>query len=99
MLAELRSAHQKYKYIEAELVQRKRRLAFKQPEIRKCLEAVKMLQSREEEGEAVRRVWSGGGVSGCAGQGDGGVRGAWARAGLRCEHAHCCWAAAGAAAA
>ena len=54
MLTELRGAHQKYKYIEAELVQRKRRLAFKQPEIRKCLDAVTLLLARREAGEAVR---------------------------------------------
>ena len=30
VLNELRGAHQKYKYIEAEIVQRKKRLAFKQ---------------------------------------------------------------------
>ncbi|KAL4443745.1 hypothetical protein ABPG75_011482 [Micractinium tetrahymenae] len=51
VLTELRTAHQKYKYIEAELVQRKRRLAFKQPEIKKCLEAVNLLLQRSEEGE------------------------------------------------
>lgn len=35
-------------------MQRKRRLAFKQPEIKKCLEAVNLLLQRREEGEPVR---------------------------------------------
>ena len=53
MLTELRASHQKYKYIEAEIVQRKRRLAFKQPEIQKCLAAVNLLLQRQEAGESV----------------------------------------------
>ncbi|RMZ56455.1 hypothetical protein APUTEX25_004678 [Auxenochlorella protothecoides] len=53
-LNELRGAHQKYKYIEQEIVQRKQRLAFKQPEIEKCLASVKLLAAQKEEGtEAV----------------------------------------------
>ncbi|PRW56744.1 Prefoldin subunit 3 [Chlorella sorokiniana] len=51
VLNELRGAHQKYKYIEAEIVQRKKRLAFKQPEIRKCLDAVTLLLAQHEAGE------------------------------------------------
>lgn len=35
-------------------MQRKRRLAFKQPEIKKCLESVNLLLQRREEGEPVR---------------------------------------------
>ncbi|KAL4858435.1 Prefoldin subunit 3 [Chlorella vulgaris] len=52
VITELRTAHQKYKYIEAEYVQRKRRLAFKLPEIQKCLNAVNLLLQRQEEGES-----------------------------------------------
>lgn len=51
VLNELRGAHQKYKYIEAEIVQRKKRLAFKQPEIRKCLDAVLLLLAQHDAGE------------------------------------------------
>ena len=54
MITELRASHQKYKYIEAEIVQRKRRLAFKQPEIQKCLAAVNLLLDRQEAAESVR---------------------------------------------
>lgn len=54
VISELRDSHQKYKYIEAELVQRKRRLAFKRPEIQKCLDAVNLLLQRHEAGESVR---------------------------------------------
>ena len=53
MLRELREQHQKYKYIEQEILQRKKRLSFKQPEIQKCLNAVNMLLQRQEAGEAV----------------------------------------------
>jgi hypothetical protein len=34
-------------------VQRKRRLAFKRPEIQKCLDAVNLLLQRQEAGESV----------------------------------------------
>jgi prefoldin subunit 5 len=56
VLTELRASHQKYKYIEAEIVQRKRRLAFKQPEIQKCLAAVNLLLQRQEAGESVSAI-------------------------------------------
>ncbi|EFN58028.1 hypothetical protein CHLNCDRAFT_20219 [Chlorella variabilis] len=52
VITELRASHQKYKYIEAEIVQRKRRLAFKQPEIQKCLAAVNLLLDRQEAAES-----------------------------------------------
>lgn len=54
VLTELRGQHQKYKYIEAEVVQRKRRLVFKEPEIAKCLDAVTLLLAQREAGEEVR---------------------------------------------
>lgn len=50
-LGRLREAHQKYKYIEQEIAQRKQRLLLKQPEIEKCLESVKMLLTQREEGK------------------------------------------------
>ena len=53
-LEKLREAHQKYKYIELEISQRKQRLALKRPEIEKCLESVKLLRAQREAGrEAV----------------------------------------------
>lgn len=51
VVTELRGAHQKYKYIEAEIVQRAQRLTFKEPEIKKCLDAVGALERRRDEGE------------------------------------------------
>lgn len=54
VLAELQEHHQKYKYVEQEITARKRRLTFKQPEIRKCLDAVELLLEQSERGEEVR---------------------------------------------
>eukprot|EP00887_Chlorella_sp_A99_P002019 scaffold18.g2019.t1 len=48
VLQELREAHQKYKYIEQEILQRKKKLSFKQPELKKCLDAVLLLQQQQE---------------------------------------------------
>ena len=58
VLAELQEHHQKYKYVEQEITARKRRLTFKQPEIRKCLDAVELLLEQSERGEEVRRPWA-----------------------------------------
>lgn len=79
-LNELRGSHQKYKYIEQEIVQRKQRLTFKQPEIAKCLASVKMLAARAEEGKDVRRVWEGEGKGRGRGEPErppGGIGRAW----------------------
>ena len=61
VLGELREAHQKYKYIEQETVQRRRRLALKQPELVKCLAAVELLLARWDRGEAVSALGLGAG--------------------------------------
>ena len=53
MLRELQENHQKYKHIEQDILQRKRRLLYKEPEIQKALAAVNMLLQRKEEEEAV----------------------------------------------
>lgn len=51
VLRELREKHQRYKYVEQEIVQRKQRLTYKEPEIKKCLDAVTLLIQRKEAGE------------------------------------------------
>ena len=53
VLRELQENHQKYKHIEQDILQRKRRLLYKEPEIQKALAAVNMLLQRKEEEEAV----------------------------------------------
>ena len=54
-LRELRESHQKYKYIEQEVLQRRRRLSFKLPEIQKCLAAVELLIKQRDDGTEVGR--------------------------------------------
>ncbi|GAB4816291.1 hypothetical protein N2152v2_003337 [Parachlorella kessleri] len=52
VLRELQENHQKYKHIEQDILQRKRRLLYKEPEIQKALAAVNMLLQRKEEEDA-----------------------------------------------
>lgn len=49
VLRDLKDSQQKYKYMETQLVKKKASLFMREPEIKKCLEALKLLKSRKGE--------------------------------------------------
>eukprot|EP00890_Picochlorum_soloecismus_P004807 jgi/Picsp_1/5327/NSC_02688-R1_prefoldin subunit 3 len=53
VLRDVQANLQRYKHVEAEIAQRRQRLAVKQPEIEKCLDAVNLLIERRESDEEV----------------------------------------------
>lgn len=54
MLNEVRENLQRYQYVEQQIAQKKERLAVKEPEIRRCLDAVNLLIKQKEDSEKVR---------------------------------------------
>lgn len=48
MIQEFKDAYQRYRHVESELAQQQLRLRAKEPEIRKCLDAVNLLKQKNE---------------------------------------------------
>lgn len=53
VLRDVQANLQRYKHVEVEIAQRRQRLAVKQPEIEKCLDAVNLLIERKEADDDV----------------------------------------------
>lgn len=58
VLRDVQGSLQRYKHVEVEIAQRRQRLAVKQPEIEKCLDAVNLLIERKESEDDVRCTYS-----------------------------------------
>ena len=61
VIGELTARMQKYKLVETQLAQRKATIALKIPEIRKSLEAVRLLDERKKAGQVRRGAVAGNG--------------------------------------
>lgn len=57
-MKEMQEKHQRYQYVEQEVARRKARLTLKQPEIKKCLDAVELLIQRRDSGDDSVRIYS-----------------------------------------